>query len=125
MVKFALVGCLNTGVDFLLFTILYGLLDVDELIAQTVSYSGGIVNSFVLNKLWTFEEKKVARDDLPKLVKFVAINLLTLTTSVLLLHLLCNVVGINAYIAKVGVTPAMMALSYLLYRQIVFRRGSR
>ncbi len=62
IVRFSLVGGINTLVDLL---ILNGLLflfptnDVWLLVLYTVlAYSVGAVNSFILNKYWTFERKR-------------------------------------------------------------------
>ena len=68
MVKFALVGVVNTAVDVGLFWVLQAVLGVPYLIANVISYSAGTLNSFVLNKVWTFAETRhggVVRQQLP------------------------------------------------------------
>lgn len=52
--KFAIVGLLNTGIDFVTFVILYSYSDIPLLVANSIAYCAGIVNSFIWNKLWTF-----------------------------------------------------------------------
>lgn len=42
MFRFAVVGSINTGVDFMTFTILYSFFGVDKFICQTAGYSLGI-----------------------------------------------------------------------------------
>lgn len=51
--KFSLVGVANTLVDFTVYTVLY-LLGVPYRIAQVFSYAAGTLNSYILNKKWTF-----------------------------------------------------------------------
>ena len=53
--RFCVVGGLNTGIDFTVFAILYAW-GVPLLPAHTVSYGCGILNSFWLNRNWTFKE---------------------------------------------------------------------
>jgi putative flippase GtrA len=52
--KFAIVGMLNTGIDFVTFWILITVTDTPLLVANSIAYMMGILNSFVWNKLWTF-----------------------------------------------------------------------
>ena len=54
--KFAIVGILNTGIDFLTFWTLLAVADVPLLVANSIAYLVGILNSFVWNKLWTFSD---------------------------------------------------------------------
>ena len=59
--RFAVVGALNTTVDIGVFWLLAVFLDWPILLANTCSYSAGVVNSFVWNKYWTFGD--VNRED--------------------------------------------------------------
>ncbi|HWQ41664.1 MAG TPA: GtrA family protein [Desulfosporosinus sp.] len=74
-IKFCLVGAVNTGIDFTVFTVLsnFGVL---LLVAQVVSYSCGVLNSFLLNRTWTFRERKQSSG---QLIRFLTLNLGTLT----------------------------------------------
>jgi putative flippase GtrA len=64
MVRFALVGIANTGVDMLFLNgllFLYPTRDVGLLVLfNSLAYTVGAVNSFVLNKYWTFQLRKAA-----------------------------------------------------------------
>ena len=50
------VGVLNTSIDFVLFTVLVNGAGWAPVPANIVSYGTGIVNSFVVNKFWTFRD---------------------------------------------------------------------
>ena len=52
--KFAIVGILNTGIDFVTFWALLTFSDAPLLVANSIAYIVGILNSFAWNKLWTF-----------------------------------------------------------------------
>ncbi len=56
-VKFQCVGAVNFVVDLGVLTLLNGVLGWQIGIANTISYSCGIVNSFILNRYWTFRIK--------------------------------------------------------------------
>jgi putative flippase GtrA len=56
-IKFNFVGILNTGITLAVFALLTRFFGVDPLIAEPIGYSLGLVNSFIMNKLWTFAKK--------------------------------------------------------------------
>ena len=108
-VRFAVVGFINVAVSFFVFYTCYkiwpiatilldalgdigvsistaladiGIGAVDATFANVVGYMAGIVNSFFLNKLWTFQAKgNVAR----QMHRFVLLNLLGLGLSTLII----------------------------------------
>ena len=57
IVKFAIVGVLNTLVDFAVFQTLNLLLGW-VYVAQVIGYSCGIINSYLWNSNWTFREQR-------------------------------------------------------------------
>ena len=58
LLRFSLVGCLNTAVDLLALNALFWLFPTRNigllLMENSLAYSVGAVNSFLLNKYWTF-----------------------------------------------------------------------
>jgi len=122
LIRFGIVGVINTGVDFAVFTLLNAAFGVEPLICQIVGYSAGIANSFVMNKLWTFESKKSNISTQFQLFKFVLINLVSLGLSLLGLKILNGYFEINIYIAKVIVTVLAQIVNYLGYKVWVFRQ---
>ena len=81
LIKFCLVGAVNTGVDFTVFTVLSNM-GVLLLVAQVVSYTCGVLNSFLLNRTWTFRGRGHSSG---QLIRFLALNLGTLTITYRLL----------------------------------------
>ena len=58
LLRFMTVGVGSTLVDFGLFTLLHLLAGIPTLPANIISYSCGIVNSFVFNRRWTFADRR-------------------------------------------------------------------
>ena len=52
--RFLVVGMLGTLIDFSLFALLNIQLGIPTLLANTLSYSAGIVNNYIFHRLWTF-----------------------------------------------------------------------
>ena len=115
--KFSIVGCLNLAISLTVFILLYsqlklgtlimtstgdvglwltqvlnglGIDKIDAAVANTFSYAAGMMNSFYLNRLWTFEAKVPAMTRLPR---FVLVNALSFTVSTLILLVAVDVLG--------------------------------
>ncbi|GKU85210.1 GtrA family protein [Niallia sp. NCCP-28] len=82
--KFAAVGGVNTCIDFLVYTLL-AVLSVNYLIAQCISYICGLLNSYFMNRAWTFKRKEKA--NWQEFFRFVCVNALTLLITMLFLQL--------------------------------------
>lgn len=120
--RFAIVGCINTGADFMTFTILYSYLGADKFICQIVGYSMGIINSFIMNKIWTFKDNRSKTNTMTQFVKFVGINILSLGISLVGLNLLNDRLDVSIYAAKVIVTVFLQIFNYVAYKGVVFNK---
>lgn len=121
LVRYVIVGGINTGVDFLTFLLLHTLFAVNLGVSQAAGYCAGILNSFLLNKFWTFENKTSPRKTTSQAVKFVAVNVATLGISVYGLQVLAGNWGLHILAAKGMITLLTMVLNYLGYKLWVFR----
>lgn len=120
--RFAIVGCINTGVDFAVFFLL-NYLGVNYLICQAAGYSLGLINSFIMNKVWSFECKISEISTLNQFVKFIGINLLSLGVSLIGLKVLNGYKSVNVYYSKVLVTIFVTQfINYFGYKLWVFKK---
>jgi putative flippase GtrA len=74
MLKFGIVGLLNSGISALAFIFLSDLLKINDLISDIISYILGLINSFILNKKWTFQTKKFSYKELFLFILFFGIS---------------------------------------------------
>jgi len=121
IIKFGIVGCINTGVDFITFTLLLSMFGIDKLVCQVGGYSMGIINSFVLNKLWTFNDKKEKTNTVAQFIKFVVTNMISLGISLVGLNVLSNKLYINVYVSKIIVTLFLQVFNYVVYKMFIFK----
>ena len=127
-IKFGLVGVMNTAVDFLVYALLTWI-GMQYLVAQVFSYSAGTLNSYVVNKLWTFggkgaagaENRKAGKVDKKEFARFVLVNIGTLLLSIVLLYVLKTGLGLHPLIAKIGVTAITVVVNYIGSKLWVFR----
>ncbi|MBQ3108466.1 MAG: GtrA family protein [Clostridia bacterium] len=118
-IKFGLVGCLNTLVDLIVFTLLNAIFHIYYL-AKIVSYSCGVLNSYFFNTRWTFqkEHKKSAKE----FILFVVINLISLGVSLGMLYVCRNLFMIRIdFISNVIATVVSLVVNFIGNKLIVFR----
>ncbi|HEX7055655.1 MAG TPA: GtrA family protein [Bacilli bacterium] len=118
-IKFNVVGILNTLVDFALFFLL-NKLGVTPGVAQACSYTGGLVNSFLLNKSWTFKHNE--QISAKQILLFVGVNVTSLGLSLIVLHLFISLLGWPVSISKILVTGFTMVINYAGYKKLVFSK---
>ena len=115
--KFAIVGVANTLIDYGVFALLAQLLSVNVFLSQVISYSCGILNSYIWNRSWTFRD--TSRFFGPTLVRFLLLNLCMLGLSTLLLALFLRF-GFSKLLAKACTVVVTMAIGFVVNRLWVF-----
>ena len=115
--RFAIVGCTNITVSMLVFFVFYDLIgigtilldsggyigtgikyllhayhieSIDGALSSIIAYSAGTINSFVLNKSWTF---KNTGKPLPQIKKFIVLNLIGLLFATLCVFVFVDNLG--------------------------------
>jgi len=119
IIKFGLVGLLNTAVDFGVFAFLTVVFRLDSIISHVISYSCGVINSFYFNRIWTFQKKGGGYS--VEFIKFLIVNLISLGTSTLVLNSLETQAGLSPYIAKIGAVICSMAINFAGSKFVVFK----
>ncbi|WP_340401802.1 GtrA family protein [Paenibacillus sp. FSL H8-0079] len=118
--KFGIVGVANTTVDAVMFALL-AVIGVPLLIAQVISYSCGVANSYWLNGRWTFRDAAREGNERAKLIRFLITNLVVLVLSAQILMSLHNMLGWSLVMSKTLTTLMGMVLNYMASRYWVFR----
>lgn len=85
IIKFSITGLLNTIIDFGILNFLVRILSWTVLPANTISFSVAVINSYFLNKYWTFRDKQPVR--IKQFSTFLLISLVGLGLSNLLVYL--------------------------------------
>src|SRR5579863_4342096 len=132
LLRFGLVGGLNTLVDLVILNGLLWLFPTSStltlLVYNTLAYSLGAVNSFLLNKYWTFGQKQKATRG--ELTRFALTTLFGITWSTLILWLASRVLHpllvnttVWANASKVIAIAGTSLISYLGMRLWIFVRS--
>jgi putative flippase GtrA len=118
-IKFALVGAVNTSIDFIVYALL-SWCSVNYIFAQCISYSAGVLNSYIMNRKWTFEQK--GKGSKRELFTFISVNLVTLIITSFLLTIFYKWLGISLLISKLLVTAVSVGINYIGTKQFVFTK---
>ena len=105
IVKFAIVGVLNTLVDFAVFQTLNLTLGW-VYAAQVLGYTAGVINSYLWNSNWTFREQRTR--SFREIALFLLVNVASLGVSLGMIWLCREVFGVtNEWVA--GWMPKALA----------------
>ncbi len=98
LIKFSLVGLVNTAIHFAVFMWLYQYLNVYHLIASTAGFILAVMNSYLLNKMWTFKVSgTLVRHEFSR---FFLVSLIALLVNLVSMALLVEVLTVYPPLAQ-------------------------
>ncbi len=118
--RFLLVGGLNTAVDAGIFLLLTQFAGWEPLPASTASFLAGSLNSFSLNRQWTFRDQAFRSDAIGQYIKFMVVSAIVLAWHQGMLLLLHHGLAIDAMLAKLCGIGAGTAIGFVLNKYWVF-----
>lgn len=114
LVKFSLIGLLNTGIHYSIFLFLYRVFGVYYLAASVVGYCAGLINSYIMNKKWTFRTTGVRVHI--EFVKFIMVNLISLFV---------NLAALKYAVDHIGIIPEVGQIIAIVFSTIVNFLGNK
>ena len=118
LAKFGIVGVTNTIVTLGAIYLLYTFTPFHYYITNGIGYFLGFVNSFVLNKLWTFKAKGVIYREL---FLFVIVFLVSYGVQLGVLHILKAFLEVNLVVAQILAMVFYTLTNYTGNRLFTFR----
>ena len=120
LVKFCITGGINTAVDYIVFTVLLKLCGVNVYAAQALGFACGTLNSYIINRSWTFNTSN--RFFSRELIKFITVSLVALAASFLAMNrLLLWFPSVDELILKLPIIAITVAINFILSRLWVFK----
>lgn len=120
LIRFSIVGLINTIVDFTIFIFLNKFFGLYFIFSQILGYAGGVINSFILNKIWTFKDKGINEKTPKQFAKFMIINLVSLSSTLIGMNIFVNYLNISVVVSKIMVTFISQIINYMGYKLCVF-----
>lgn len=116
--KFCATGGLNTLIDFTVTTVLNRFLFVNIYIAKPIGYLLSMVNSFIVNKKWTFKTEKNTKKEF---LKFSLVNLCMLGASLVLISVFKNTLQLSDFWSNVCATAIVSTMNFIISNFWVFK----
>lgn len=133
--KFFIVGIINTGIDFAILNteiLVTGITSGSMLIFLNVfSFSVAVVNSYYMNKYWTFEDKRPDGEKAPvKFSQFIGVSIVGISINSLIVYGFTTFVPILfgfspqlwINVAKIIATGASLVWNFIGYKLWVFKK---
>ncbi len=117
--KFGITGIMNTVVDFAVYTVLVSLAGMGLYVSQVISYCCGMLNSYAVNRKWTFDTKNGFFS--LELVKFIVLNLAMMLLGMGIIYLCVEQMGFHKLVGKLVSTVLVMAINFVVSNLWVFR----
>src|ERR1700761_1932611 len=95
---YMVVGVLTTAVQYLVFIVLIDWTRTPILGASTVGYLAGTINSYLLNRTWTFQQRRPP--SIPELLRFCIVNAASLLVNLAVLQWLVSTLGASPALAQ-------------------------
>lgn len=120
LTKFAVVGVLTFGVNFLMFHLFYGLAGVDYRVSVSLAYVITVVSHFMLHRFFTFEAAEQAlAHNVGRYLAMLCLNYaITITTAWFVVEAL----GLSPYFGVIASTAATACTSFFVMKYFVFGR---
>lgn len=119
--RFAVVGLINLGIDLAVFSIALYVLDLHLIVANTIAYSVATVNSYAMNKYWTFAGRSAPEVSATEFTRFVLFNLVGLALSNVAVFIFAKFV--LPIVAKLGAVGVTFVWNYLTIKRFVFHNS--
>ncbi len=120
IVKYGLVGVINTLITGLIMFTLMNVFSVSLRLSNIVGYVAGFINSFILNKLWTFKGKQSST--LSQFIRFTAVFGLCFLLQHGLVILLAEKLLIDKNISTLVGMVFYTGVSYILNKLFTFKK---
>ena len=110
IIKFVIVGCLNTALNWYLFYLLNSI-GVYYIISTIIAYSISVVHSYIWNSKWVFESK--SKDKRKSSFKFIVLNLIGLLINSILMYVSVEIFSLEKMIGLIITTVIVMIINYV------------
>lgn len=121
-IKFAIVGSINTSIDYLGFAALVTWTHIPYLLANVMTFSVAATNSYILNRRWTFRSADPRWQR--QAVAFFSVMAVGLGLNSLALYLFVDHAHIHKLIAKAMGIVIVLFWNFFASRFLVFREAS-
>lgn len=118
LIKFCIVGAVNTLITLICFYFFNKILYINYMISTIAGYAIGMLNSYNLNKKWTFHD-----DDerlFSQFSKFIITNTISLGINILIMYILVDILNFESMLSQIFATGFSTISNYIGSKYLVF-----
>jgi putative flippase GtrA len=132
--KFVVVGFINTGIDFAVLNALMFSTKIYSgkwlILFNSISFTAAVINSYFLNKYWTFKSKDSKESKTKEFSQFLIISIIGISINDAIVYGLATFTSplfglpkeLWTNIAKIFATLASMTWNFIGYKFVVFKK---
>jgi len=120
--KFSFVGALNTLITLLTIWVCVNVFSTSHYLANVVGYILGVLNSFIMNKFWTFNNKSKVG---VTLVKFIAIFGVSYLIQFGILAFLLHYTHLEPFVCQLFSMGIYTIINFVLNKKITFNSKTK
>lgn len=118
--KFGLIGVLNTLINLIVFYFLFDSLGIHYIFSAIFAFFVANINSFIWNKIWTFEEKFKNKFKI-KYLKFLNVSLLALGFNLFFLYIFVEFFNLNHLLSQFLAICFSLSINFFLNKRWTFK----
>jgi dolichyl-phosphate beta-glucosyltransferase len=122
-IKYCVVGCLVTGVDFAIFVLCFYQLRFGSVPAKLVAFTGAVTVSYLLNRTWTFRSRN--RKVVQQVSKFLTISVVGAGLSSLGIYLQIDILAVHPLVANGITSMLVLSWNFLANKHWTFKVATR
>lgn len=116
--KFSFVGVINTLITLLTIWVFVNVFSTSHYVGNAVGYIVGVMNSYFLNKFWTFNNKSKM---CVTFVKFICVFLITYFFQFSVLSILLNFSRIEPFVCQILAMTTYTILNFIINKVFTFK----
>ena len=120
-IKYSLVGLVNTTISFLVILILEQLSPLNSYVINIIAYGIGVINSFFLNRNWTFKTSQKAKKETGEFLRFIIIFIITYLLQFCCLWVLIEILIFPTLLSQAIAMALYVIVGFLLNNYFTFR----
>lgn len=108
--------------EYLIFVMLFSVLGLNVLIANTIAFSCGILTSFTLNRGWSFKKSAFLHAKTIQVILYTMLAIANLGLTSIALSM-SKTFGIREEILKIMIMCAIVVWNFIIFNRIIFKQN--
>lgn len=124
VILYVIFGALTTAVNFVTYYLLFNLAGLYNLLSVVIAWFTSVAFAFVTNKLWVFDSKSFKKSTLMREVwTFFTCRIATGLLDVAVMYVAVDLLTMNSTVWKLLSNVIVIILNYVFSKTVIFKKG--